>query len=156
MANRKPYFGIAARWFRTLAASGLKRQEEKPFRFTDLPRELRNAIYTELVGEYQVRDSSDQEHFEEPHRYLVASAFYLPEMRLLNRQLSGEYEEEVSRHAHITLVYNLRYRPPFIGGLMGCLPPRRLLAKVHHARVQLKLFDMRSNKCMRQAEAWPP
>lgn len=76
--------------------------EQETFRFFDLPRELRNTIYSYCgrdvgVAKYAVTPIDDCEQFWQASSFPVAGA------RLLNRQFKQEYEEEVLRFTNIIL-----------------------------------------------------
>ncbi|KAI7265133.1 hypothetical protein KC345_g8579 [Hortaea werneckii] len=78
---------------------------EKPFRFFDLPRELRNAIYPlfgECRGAFCRRSLRSWEFF--------LAGPYFPKLRRLSKQFKREYDEEIS--AYLTLHMNTGSRNP--------------------------------------------
>jgi len=66
--------------------------DEKPFRFFNLPRELRNKIYCESVRSIQI----PPEQREEPR--LEISSFPISGLGMICRQFKREYEEEILRY----------------------------------------------------------
>lgn len=70
---------------------------ETPFRFFDLPRELRNVVYAQLTLER--RSTGGWGGYDG----VFTTNFCMGEMVGVNRQFKSEYEEEVLRFAQVEL-----------------------------------------------------
>ncbi|KAI7153318.1 hypothetical protein KC349_g8447 [Hortaea werneckii] len=80
-------------------AAGALSTVEKPFRFSDLPRELRNAIYPLFRGSHEPFGRQSFSYWE-----FHLTGPYLPVLRRLSKKFKAEYDEEIP--AFLTLHMN--------------------------------------------------
>ncbi|KAK6392255.1 hypothetical protein LTR65_003711 [Meristemomyces frigidus] len=99
--RQKPEVGAAAA-VDDLADHAVKsgKLEERPFRFFDLARELRNKIYSKVTQDFELTCHSLWGYYPD-HIEVIAKAFCSPNPRLVNHDFETEYEEEVLRCAEV-------------------------------------------------------
>jgi len=114
-------------------------QTRKLFRFFDLPRELRITFYAENTIDIPAFSCGDIEIHN-----VKALAFCEPTLRLVNKQLKQEYEEEIFRHAVITVASEVSYddEHPDAGSLIESLLPSTFLPLVQHVTLRLHIATL--------------
>lgn len=114
-------------------AAGALSAVEKPFRFSDLPRELRNAIYPLFRGS---NEPFGRQSF--PHWQFHLTGPYSPVLRRLSKQFKTEYDEEIP--AYLTLHMNTGSAIPKTGHFDAVerSMPRAFFLSLRHLSFQLK------------------
>lgn len=105
------------------------RIDDKPFRFFDLPRELRNKIYGELTYD---RYTDFKKKFKPTFEI---KAFPLPNPRLENRKFHLEYDDEVLRSS-VFIINAIPSAVPRISSTIEARAPGavRMLKFVRHVK----------------------
>ncbi|KAI6865801.1 hypothetical protein KC343_g6152 [Hortaea werneckii] len=109
---------------------------EQPFRFFDLPRELRNAIYPQFRSSSRATRAFCRCSVRSAQFCLTGP--YLPNLRYLSKQFKKEYDEEIS--AYLTLHMMTGSRIPDSNHLCiveGTLP-RDLFLSLRHLTLNLR------------------